>query len=184
MRTVEWVDDKGKAQSGQMYTAVVRVAVEGVGSHTATGTGEVRGSGLEAHARAIKSAEVNALKRGLRCYGPAFGLGLGGPQETKRRNGQRPPGGEGGRAGEAGRGATGGQGCGAGEQRRADAQVGGAGAGRLRRRVGGEAAGDRRLCDGWGQAALVERGGGQDYQGPRGACERAEDAGGRGWQAR
>ena len=91
LRTVEWVDDKGKAQSGQMYTAVVRVAVEGVGSHTATGTGEVRGSGLEAHARAIKSAEVNALKRGLRCYGAAFGLGLGGPQERKRRTGQGPP---------------------------------------------------------------------------------------------
>ncbi len=61
-----------------IYTATVRVTVDGCPPHSDVGTGIVDEQTAEGHATAAKAAVTDGLKRALRHYGPALGNELYG----------------------------------------------------------------------------------------------------------
>lgn len=74
-----------RGDSPTIYTATVRVAVEGCLPHSDVGTAVALGDGADEHAIAIKAAATDALKRALRHFGTRFGNGLGPvPGENSR----------------------------------------------------------------------------------------------------
>ena len=60
-----------------IYTATVRVTVDGCLPHSDVGTAVAEDDSAEAHAVAVKAAATDALKRALRHFGARFGNGLG-----------------------------------------------------------------------------------------------------------
>ena len=65
-----------------LYTATVRITVDGCLPHSDVGAATVSGHTPEAHAVACKAAVTDALKRALRHFGDQFGNGLwAGPDE-------------------------------------------------------------------------------------------------------
>ena len=87
-----------RGDSPAIYTATVRVTVEGCLPHSDVGTAVATGDGADEHAVAIKAAATDALKRALRHFGARFGNGLGpvagensqvaagsAPEELRRR---------------------------------------------------------------------------------------------------
>ncbi|MGE3855827.1 MAG: Rad52/Rad22 family DNA repair protein [Dehalococcoidia bacterium] len=56
-----------------IYTATVRVTVEGCGAHSDVGAGVVDEQTADAHATAYKAAVTDGLKRALRHYGAGLG---------------------------------------------------------------------------------------------------------------
>jgi DNA recombination protein Rad52 len=59
-----------------IYTATVRVTVEGCGAHSDVGAGVVDEQTADAHATAYKAAVTDGLKRALRRYGAGLGNDL------------------------------------------------------------------------------------------------------------
>ena len=66
----------GDSSACGIYSATVRVSINGCKSYADVGTGAVTEASAEAHDTAMKSAVTDALKRALRFYGLQFGLGL------------------------------------------------------------------------------------------------------------
>ncbi|RJQ07864.1 MAG: hypothetical protein C4558_09065 [Dehalococcoidia bacterium] len=64
---------RGRSAPCGVYTATVRVTVDGCQPHSDVGVGAVEEQNAEAHATAYKSAVTDALKRALRHFGDQFG---------------------------------------------------------------------------------------------------------------
>lgn len=64
---------RGRAPAGGLYTATVRVTVDGCLPHSDVGVGVLDEHTAEAHATAYKTAVTDALKRALRHLGDQFG---------------------------------------------------------------------------------------------------------------
>ena len=64
---------RGRTVPGGLYTATVRVTVDGCLPHSDVGTGVVAEQTAEGHATACKSAVTDGLKRALRHFGARFG---------------------------------------------------------------------------------------------------------------
>ncbi len=62
-----------RAEAAGLYTATVRVTVDGALPHADVGVGIVAEPTPEAHATAYKAAVTDALKRAFRHFGPQFG---------------------------------------------------------------------------------------------------------------
>ncbi|MEZ4503123.1 MAG: Rad52/Rad22 family DNA repair protein [Dehalococcoidia bacterium] len=65
-----------------LYTATVRVTVDGCLTHSDVGAATVTEHTAEGHATACKAAVTDALKRALRHFGSQFGLSLASVEET------------------------------------------------------------------------------------------------------
>ena len=87
---------RSRNAAGGIYTATVRVTVDGCLPHSDVGIGVVAEQSAEAHGIAYKAAVTDALKRSLRHYGARFGnelsrrldealLADAGPPEDLRR---------------------------------------------------------------------------------------------------
>lgn len=64
---------RGRTQAGGIYTATVRVTVDGCLPHSDVGVGILAESTGDGHATAYKTAVTDALKRALRHLGDQFG---------------------------------------------------------------------------------------------------------------
>lgn len=64
---------RGRTQAGGIYTATVRVTVDGCLPHSDVGVGILAESTADGHATACKTAVTDALKRALRHLGDQFG---------------------------------------------------------------------------------------------------------------
>ena len=76
-----------EGSSAAVYTATVRVTVEGCLPHSDVGTAVALDDTPEAHAAAVKAAATDALKRALRHFGARFGNGLGSAADGGSRSG-------------------------------------------------------------------------------------------------
>lgn len=86
---VETTDSKGNPQVRIAYRCTVLVTVDGVSREgAAVGTGMARPDNEgDAHESAVKEAETDAMKRGLRSFGNTFGLALYEKDKAKREVG-------------------------------------------------------------------------------------------------
>jgi len=64
---------RNRGVPGGVYTATVRVTVEGCAPHSDVGVGVLAGPTADDHATAYKTAVTDALKRALRHFGDQFG---------------------------------------------------------------------------------------------------------------
>ncbi|MBI4496336.1 MAG: hypothetical protein HY689_00320 [Chloroflexi bacterium] len=77
--------ETGEIMPVTLYQATYRITVPGVLPRTATGIGIAENDSPEAHEMAIKGAEIDAIKRGLRYFGDQFGNGLYDKTNPQRR---------------------------------------------------------------------------------------------------
>ena len=83
---------RGRGAPAGVYTATVRVTVDGCLPHSDVGAAAVTEHTAESHATACKAAVTDGIKRALRHFGARFGLTLaqidetpGDPEELRRQ---------------------------------------------------------------------------------------------------